>query len=170
MTWAERAFDDQRWPRSRIIWYPSSTPRPLSTSLPIFMYLGKTHTRMSKSKSLMRLLVCFVVLGINVAVAFAPTPMHYLSKPGARASFTIPRGRTTIQLQATPQLLFVEAASSNTLAAAVTIDPTAFLGNALGAFLTSPAILAIPVVAALLVGGLVAWFLVASAAPEVEDD
>ncbi len=51
-----------------------------------------------------------------------------------------------------------------------TVDPTAFLSDLLGSFINSPAILAIPIGAALLVAFLIAYLIQAYASPQVEDD
>ena len=59
-------------------------------------------------------------------------------------------------------------ASSFTLAASA-VDPTAFLSDLLGGLLGTPAILAIPIVAALLVASAIAFFIVSYANP-AEDE
>jgi hypothetical protein len=56
------------------------------------------------------------------------------------------------------------------LQAAATVDPTAALSNILGSFLGSPAILAIPIVAALGVASLIAFLIYAYAQPAADDD
>lgn len=50
------------------------------------------------------------------------------------------------------------------------MDPTAALSNILGNFLGSPAVLLIPIVAALGVASLIAFLIVAYAQPAVDDD
>lgn len=72
-------------------------------------------------------------------------------------------------LSATPASLLLESASSH-LQAAATVDPTAALSNILGNFLASPAILAIPIVAALGVASLLAFLIYAYAQPAAADD
>jgi hypothetical protein len=68
-----------------------------------------------------------------------------------------------------PTLSMMDEATTTTLAVA-TVDPTAFLTDLLGSFLNSPAILAIPIVAALSVASLIAFLIQAYATPQVEDD
>ena len=51
-----------------------------------------------------------------------------------------------------------------------TVDPTMFLSDVLGGFINSPAILAVPIGAALSVAFLFAWLVQAYATPQVEDD
>ena len=54
--------------------------------------------------------------------------------------------------------------------AAETLDPTAFLSDVLGGLVGGPAILAVPIIAALGVASLIAFFIISYANPEVEDD
>ena len=60
--------------------------------------------------------------------------------------------------------------SSSIEVAAETLDPTAFLSDVLGGLIGGPAILAVPIIAALGVASLIAFFIVSYANPEVEDD
>jgi hypothetical protein len=60
--------------------------------------------------------------------------------------------------------------SSSTALSAVTVDPTSVLSDTLGGVVNTPLILAVPIVVALAVGSLLAYFLVSSAAPEASDD
>jgi hypothetical protein len=65
------------------------------------------------------------------------------------------------------------AASSTTLLAAAdaaTLDPTTFLTNILSGVLNTPLILAVPIVAALSVAGLMAFLIISYASPEVDED
>ena len=57
-----------------------------------------------------------------------------------------------------------------TMAAAGTIDPTAFLSNIFSAMIQSDIILAVPIVVALACAFLIAYGIVAYANPQVEDD
>lgn len=88
------------------------------------------------------------------------------------SAFTVntPLASTTARqssLNAMPPPFFME--TSQTMAAA-TVDPNAALSNALGNFIGSPAILAIPIVAALGVASLIAFLIVAYAQPAADDD
>lgn len=64
----------------------------------------------------------------------------------------------------------LESSTTSQLHAAATIDPTAALSNLLAGFLGSPAILAIPIVAALGVASLIAFLIYAYAQPAVDND
>lgn len=55
-------------------------------------------------------------------------------------------------------------------AADYTVDPTALLSNALIEFMNSPAILAIPILAALGVASLIAFLIAAYAQPAADDE
>ena len=59
--------------------------------------------------------------------------------------------------------------TSNTIAAA-TVDPTTALTQALGVFLNTPLILVVPIVAAISVASLIAWFIVSYANPTEPDE
>ncbi len=63
-----------------------------------------------------------------------------------------------------------QTTSSSELLSVATLDPTTVLSDALGGLLGSSAILAVPIVAALSVAGLIAFFIVSYANPEDEDD
>lgn len=70
-----------------------------------------------------------------------------------------------------PESTQIEAISSSSLAvAAVTLDPTAFFSDLLVAFLGSPLILAIPIVAALSVVAIMAALIIGYASPAADDD
>lgn len=62
------------------------------------------------------------------------------------------------------------SASSTVTVSAATVDPTSFLSSVLGGLLGSPAILLIPVLAAVAVATAVAAFIVWSANPADEDE
>jgi hypothetical protein len=53
---------------------------------------------------------------------------------------------------------------------AATLDPTTFLTNILSGVLNTPLILAVPIVAALSVAGLMAFLIISYASPEVDED
>ena len=55
------------------------------------------------------------------------------------------------------------------LLSATTLDPTTFFQNILGLFLNTPIILAVPIVAALGVAGMLVWLIVAYASPAEEN-
>ena len=62
------------------------------------------------------------------------------------------------------------SSSSSIQLSATTLDPTTVLSDILGGLLGSPAILLVPIGAALAVASLIAFFIVSYANPEVEDD
>lgn len=68
-----------------------------------------------------------------------------------------------------PGASFMDATSSIQISAA-TLDPTTMLSDILGGLLGTPAILMVPILAALGVASLIAFFIVSYANPEVEDD
>lgn len=95
-----------------------------------------------------------VLLGLAVvAEAFAPAP-----------SMT-----RTVSASSTQRAAFIVPSSSLEVSA-LTFDPTALLSDIVGAFMTTPIILAVPIVAALGLTGLLAFFIVSYANPVVEDD
>ena len=61
-------------------------------------------------------------------------------------------------------------ASSSLDLSAATLDPTTVLSDIFSGILGTPLILAVPIVAALSVATLIAWFIVSYANPEVDDD
>jgi hypothetical protein len=63
-----------------------------------------------------------------------------------------------------------EVGASSIQVSAATLDPTTVLSDILGGLLGSPAILLVPIGAALAVASLIAFFIVSYANPEVEDD
>jgi hypothetical protein len=65
--------------------------------------------------------------------------------------------------------LFFEPSSTIGVSAG-TVDPTTFLSDVFNGILGTPIILAVPILAALGVSGLIAWLIVSYASPVVEDD
>ena len=62
------------------------------------------------------------------------------------------------------------SSSSSTLVSVATLDPTTILSDVLGGLIGGPAILLVPIVAALGIAGLIAFFIVSYANPADEDD
>lgn len=62
------------------------------------------------------------------------------------------------------------SSSSSIDISALTLDPTTVLSDLVAGLIGSPAILLIPIVAALGVAGLIAFLIVSYASPQVEDD
>jgi len=98
----------------------------------------------------------FILLLINITstLSFAPTSAFAIQK-------------------ATSQMMAADieplVSSSNSIAAA-TVDPATALGTVLGGLLGSPAILAVPIVAAVAVASLIAFFIVSYANPADPDE
>ena len=103
-----------------------------------------------------------LVMALVATEAFVP--MAQLSSPSVLAS------KQPVQaLQATPLLADAVSSSSVDISAA-TLDPTTVLSDLLAGLIGTPAILLVPIVAALSVAGVIAFFIVSYANPEVEDD
>eukprot|EP00574_Skeletonema_japonicum_P011141 CAMPEP_0201732502 /NCGR_PEP_ID=MMETSP0593-20130828/28983_1 /ASSEMBLY_ACC=CAM_ASM_000672 /TAXON_ID=267983 /ORGANISM="Skeletonema japonicum, Strain CCMP2506" /LENGTH=81 /DNA_ID=CAMNT_0048225475 /DNA_START=30 /DNA_END=271 /DNA_ORIENTATION=+ len=75
-----------------------------------------------------------------------------------------PSSSSSVQLMPTESTtLFDNAQSSSELLSVATLDPTTVLSDVLGGLLGSSAILAVPIVAALSVAGLIAFLIVSYA-------
>lgn len=105
----------------------------------------------------MNRILSFILLLTNLASAlsFAPT-----------SAFAIPK--TSAHMMVAPDIEPL-LSSSNSLAAA-TVDPATALSTVLGGLLGSPAILAVPIVAAVSVASLIAFFIVSYANPADPDE
>eukprot|EP00567_Pseudictyota_dubia_P010178 CAMPEP_0197433046 /NCGR_PEP_ID=MMETSP1175-20131217/1000_1 /TAXON_ID=1003142 /ORGANISM="Triceratium dubium, Strain CCMP147" /LENGTH=131 /DNA_ID=CAMNT_0042961299 /DNA_START=129 /DNA_END=524 /DNA_ORIENTATION=- len=114
------------------------------------------------------LAVVLLAVASDFAAAFAPSSLPAFTSTRTAA---VSLGSSSSRLEALPAAsVFSSAESSSDLVSAATVDPTSFLSNVLGGLLGSPAILLVPVLAGISVAAVVAWFIVASASPEVEDD
>ena len=60
--------------------------------------------------------------------------------------------------------------SSSSLVSLATLDPTTILSDVLGGLIGGPAILLVPIIAALTIAGVIAFFIVSYANPADEDD
>ena len=100
--------------------------------------------------------------GLNVPLLSSPPPTTTSSSSSTSSAMKLMPSTTN----------FFESSfeSSNNLISVATLDPTTVLSDALGGLLGSSAILAVPIVAALSVAGLIAFFIVSYANPEDEDD
>ena len=116
---------------------------------------------MALSNNRLLLVICLCLA--TAAQAFI-APTHSTTTHSPRTS--------SIQLTPTPldTPLLDTTQSSSELLSVATLDPTTVLSDALGGLLGSSAILAVPIVAALSVAGLIAFFIVSYANPEDEDD
>ena len=66
--------------------------------------------------------------------------------------------------------LYETAAGTSSTTTATTVDPTSAIDAILGNLIDSPAILAVPIVTALGLATLIAWFIIAYAEPQVSED
>ena len=103
------------------------------------------------------------MLSLSACEAFSPVSMGN-SQP------TMATQMATTKLHMGPSLDFDVLASSSLELSAATLDPTTVLSDIFSGVLGTPLILAVPIVAALSVASLIAWFIVSYANPEVEDD
>ena len=115
--------------------------------------------------ALLNKVLLFLTLCLTSSWAFiAPTTTRMMPS----------RTSTSIQLSPTDSTTllsnFDTQSSSSELLSVATLDPTTVLSDALGGLLGSSLILAVPIVAALSVAGLIAFFIVSYANPEDEDD
>lgn len=104
---------------------------------------------------------------LAIAQAFAPVAQQsaFLATTASSSSVHTP---TALSLQLAPLETF--ASSSSLQISVETLDPTTVLSDVLGAFLGTPLILAVPIVAALGIAGLVAFAIVSYANPAADDD
>jgi hypothetical protein len=104
-------------------------------------------------QSVLKLILLVGVLMLSCE-AFAPATSVLQSRP-------------SVAFTTTQKAAFVP--SSSIEVSAGTLDPTAILSDLLGGFLGSPAVLAVPIIAALGLASLFAWGIISYASPEVED-
>lgn len=107
-----------------------------------------------KSPVSLFLILGFLLLSLE---AFAPV-----------ATNNVAQSRSFTQFDTTKLEAFVPSSSMDISAA--TLDPTTVLTDLLAGLLTTPAILAVPIVAALGVASVIAFLIVSYANPQVEDD
>ena len=109
---------------------------------------------------------------LSSALAFVPS--HNVANTIATSSSTTTSLKATTELFTTTSsdILVNTAASSSssTLVSVATLDPTTILSDVLGRLIGGPAILLVPIVAALGIAGLIAFFIVSYANPADEDD
>ena len=109
-------------------------------------------------------LLLFITLCLTSAWAFVPPQQQS----------TMMQRTYSIQLTTESATLFdystTASSSSSELVSVAALDTTTVLSDALGGLLGSSAILAVPIIAALSVVGLIAFFIVSYANPEDEDE
>lgn len=109
--------------------------------------------------------LCLVLLSalflLKSSEAFAPIPPSVVQQRVAPSTF----GATTTTMTTSQMTL-----SSSIELSALTLDPTTIVSDILGGLLGTPAILLVPILAALGVASLIAYLIVSYANPEVEND
>ena len=123
--------------------------------------------------------ILFFYLALLASSALAFVPTHTSGAP----STSLTSQSTTTSLKAaiptdlftatTPDILthaHTAAESSSTVLSVATLDPSTILSNVLGGLIGGPAILAVPIVAALSVAALIAFLIISYANPADEDD
>eukprot|EP00546_Thalassionema_frauenfeldii_P003189 CAMPEP_0178936896 /NCGR_PEP_ID=MMETSP0786-20121207/25440_1 /TAXON_ID=186022 /ORGANISM="Thalassionema frauenfeldii, Strain CCMP 1798" /LENGTH=124 /DNA_ID=CAMNT_0020615375 /DNA_START=323 /DNA_END=697 /DNA_ORIENTATION=+ len=104
------------------------------------------------------------------AVAFAPIAT---STTASKGSLLLHNSHDVAVFVDPPSQIFMTSSlssSSSELVSIDTLDPTQFLSDVLGSVIGGPAILLVPILAAVAVASLVAFLIVGYAAPQVEDD
>ena len=128
---------------------------------------------------LVSILCGLLCLALQSSDAFAPLPsstMKMHRPPSATPMHPTTASTSTAQFYSSIDSLLLDATTTTTTAsstntiAALTLDPTTVLSDVLGALLGTPAILLVPVVAALGLASLIAFFIVSYANPEVDND
>lgn len=114
-------------------------------------------------RSTYTILFCLALL--SSALAFAPSA----SVSVARTAIS-PLKAAPIPVEFLASSHVAAAESSSSLVSVATLDPTTMLSDVLGGLLGSSAILAVPIIAALAVAGLIAFLIVSYANPADEDD
>jgi hypothetical protein len=126
---------------------------------------------MNLTRQFVLCLIVSLALLSAVVEAFAPMPCSVSrSTTTPTASSLTRKTGSHSSSSSTQREAFLPSSSSSLEVAASTFDPAAALSDVLGGFLGSPAVLAVPILAALSVAGLIAFFIVSYANPEVEDD
>ena len=110
-----------------------------------------------------------------ICLAFLGTTMAFVPSQSFTAIQISSPSTPTIALKSLPGPIFsshIESSFDTTtnMVAVSTLDPSTFLSDLLGGLLGSYAILAVPIVAALAVAGVIAFAIVSYANPADEDD
>mmetsp|Transcript_16285 Transcript_16285/g.30226 ORF Transcript_16285/g.30226 Transcript_16285/m.30226 type:complete len:129 (-) Transcript_16285:269-655(-) len=127
------------------------------------------YASMERRGGIMIVLGLFL-LALACCQAFSPSlgrGMASTSAAGYRTSFD---SRSYMAPDEAISFPFSTPSSSSLELSAATLDPTSVLSDVFGNVIGSPLILAVPIVAALAVAGLIAFFIVSYANPEVDDD
>eukprot|EP00578_Thalassiosira_sp_NH16_P012588 CAMPEP_0181105842 /NCGR_PEP_ID=MMETSP1071-20121207/16207_1 /TAXON_ID=35127 /ORGANISM="Thalassiosira sp., Strain NH16" /LENGTH=120 /DNA_ID=CAMNT_0023189195 /DNA_START=142 /DNA_END=504 /DNA_ORIENTATION=- len=105
---------------------------------------------------------------VTSALAFVPSATVSISATSPLKASPLP-----VEVFATADASFLSSPaveSSSSLLSLATLDPTTMLSDVLGGLLGSSAILAVPIIAALGIAGLIAFLIVSYANPADEDD
>jgi flagellar basal body-associated protein FliL len=119
--------------------------------------------KMIISRSFPSLLILVVGLVLALSACEAFVPMTFGHSQATRVA-----SQATAKLHMGPS--FDGFHSSSLDVSAATLDPTTVLSDVFSGILGTPLILAVPIVAALGVATLIAWFIVSYANPEVDDE
>ena len=111
-----------------------------------------------------------MALAIVQSLAFAPSTSRAI---GANLKYSPISARTSLNMidmsQIDSSMPISVLSNSNTVSAA-TVDPTTALSQVLGGLLGTPAILLVPILAAVSVATIIAWLIVSYANPADPDD
>eukprot|EP00578_Thalassiosira_sp_NH16_P022277 CAMPEP_0181084522 /NCGR_PEP_ID=MMETSP1071-20121207/4740_1 /TAXON_ID=35127 /ORGANISM="Thalassiosira sp., Strain NH16" /LENGTH=123 /DNA_ID=CAMNT_0023166261 /DNA_START=142 /DNA_END=513 /DNA_ORIENTATION=- len=108
---------------------------------------------------------------VTSALAFVPSAN--LATVTISAASPLKASPLPVEVFATADASFLSSPaveSSSSLLSLATLDPTTILSDVLGGLLGSSAILAVPIIAALGIAGLIAFLIVSYANPADEDD
>ena len=121
--------------------------------------------------------ILFFCLALLASSALAFVPTHTSGAPStsitSQSTKTSLKAATDLFTATTPDILthaHTAAESSSTVLSVATLDPSTILSNVLGGLIGGPAILAVPIVAALSVAALIAFLIISYANPADEDD
>ena len=112
----------------------------------------------------------FVVAALLAVSSAFVQPANFVSSRPAGQSSTCDPSLSAIAPASAADIVLLSNELPSTAISAATVDPTSFLSSVLGGLLGSPAILLVPILAAVGVATGVAAFIVWSANPADEDE
>lgn len=111
-----------------------------------------------------------MALAIAQSLAFAPSTSRAI---GANLKYSPMSARTSLNMIDMSQVdssMPISVLSNSNAVSAATVDPTTALSQVLGGLLGTPAILLVPILAAVSVATIIAWLIVSYANPADPDD
>eukprot|EP00565_Helicotheca_tamesis_P005502 CAMPEP_0185739486 /NCGR_PEP_ID=MMETSP1171-20130828/35552_1 /TAXON_ID=374046 /ORGANISM="Helicotheca tamensis, Strain CCMP826" /LENGTH=122 /DNA_ID=CAMNT_0028411071 /DNA_START=64 /DNA_END=432 /DNA_ORIENTATION=+ len=117
---------------------------------------------MARQTNIALVLLVALIASVQAFVTPSTTSVAFRTTTSSTAKYATPLDFATIDSAAS-------VLPSQTLSA-TTLDPTTILSDLLGGLITTPAILAVPILAAILVASSIAFFIVSYANPADEDD